>query len=109
MWKQLGDWKNVDKLHISKQRISDAAAKEIAIAKGDLHFENEEWGRALNYYEKAEETSKMTDCLLMLEDYSQMEKIAASMRDGDPLLLHIVNVFRSRGLCKEAVSVQVFP
>ena len=104
MWKQLGDWKKVDQLAISKQTCSDSAAKEIALAKGDVHFENEDWGRALNYYERAEETAKMIQCLLMLEDYPKMEKMAASMRDGDPLLLKIANVFHSRGLCKEAVN-----
>ena len=90
---------------MGKQTCSDSAAKEIALEKGDIHFENEDWGRALNCYERAEETSKMIQCLLMLEDYPKLEKMAASIRDGDPLLLKIADVFRSRGLRKEAVNL----
>ncbi|CAG7833859.1 unnamed protein product [Allacma fusca] len=106
MWKLLGEWRRVESasMPVPRHRASDRAHREMCLAMGDMHAENQEWTKALTFYEAADDNAKMIYCYLMLEDYISLEKMANSLRENDILLVQIASAFASVGLCGEAVK-----
>lgn len=106
MWKLLGEWTRVDQVSqpLAKQRPSDKTFREMNIALGDKLGEEQDWGKALSYYEKAEDTSRLVECYLMMEDYGNLEKLISTLPEKSPLLLRIAAAFEAVGLTTEAVK-----
>ena len=107
MWKLLGEWKRVEAtttMPFSRHRPTDKGQREMCLAMGDTHAENQEWHKALMFYEAADDNPKMMHGYLMLEDFINLEKMASNLRENDSLLPQIASAFASVGLCSEAVS-----
>jgi len=102
MWRLIGDWKRSEAL--SKTRQADVRTfKSMSIAMGDSLSEEQEWRKAVSYYEKADDTSRLVTALLMLEDYSALDKLAGTLPKSSPLLPQIGAAFEAVGLTAEAV------
>ncbi|CAL8109802.1 unnamed protein product [Orchesella dallaii] len=106
MWKLLGEWNKVDQVSqpLAKQRPSDKTFREMNIALGDTAGEDQEWDKALTYYEKAEDTSRLVECYLMMEDYGNLEKLISTLPEKSFLLIRIAAAFEAVGLTTEAVK-----
>lgn len=102
MWKLIGDWKRVEAL--TKQRPSDKTYREMCLALGDTLSEQQEWTKALTHYEKGEDSVKLINCYLMMEDYANLDKLASTLSETSPLLPQIAAAFEAVGLTTEAVS-----
>lgn len=105
MWKLLGEWNKVDQVSqpLAKQRPSDKTYREMNIALGDKAGEDQDWKEALSYYEKADDTSRLVECYLMMEDYAHLEELISTLPEKSPLLLRIAAAFEAVGLTTEAV------
>lgn len=93
---------------LAKQRPSDKTYREMNIALGDKAGEDQDWGSALSFYEKAEDTSRLVECYLKMEDYSNLEKLISTLPEKSPMLLRIATAFEAVGLTTEAVCFKLF-
>jgi WD repeat-containing protein 35 len=102
MWKLVGEWKRVESL--SKSRPSDRTHRQMLLSIGDAFAEEQEWTKARAQYEKADDAPRLVHALLMLEDYSGLEKLTEILPEHSPLLPKIGAAFEAVGLTTESVK-----
>jgi WD repeat-containing protein 35 len=102
---KLGDWFRVVQLLKTGGGAGDDTQLSSAWnAIGDYYYERQKYQNALTYYSQGQNSSRLLDCLYILEDFERMLKLSEGLPECHPLLENIAEKFASFGMCPEASS-----
>lgn len=104
--RKLGDWSRVAELQNSVAS-TDSETKSTYTQMGNYFNDRHQYAQASHYYKLAENDEKLVDCYYNMEDYENLEKLAQSLDERDPLLPKIAAMFTTVGLCEQAVNCYV--
>jgi WD repeat-containing protein 35 len=71
---------------------------------GDYYTNRQSWDKAAVYYNKANNSEKLADCLYALGDWDSLGALLESLCVGSPLFVSLAKKFANVGICKHAVS-----
>lgn len=101
--RKLGDWSRVAELQ-NTSAATDSENKTTYNQMGNYFNDRHQYGQAARYYKLAHNYEKLVDCYYNTEDYENLEKLADSLDERDPLVPKIASMFASVGLCQPAVQ-----
>lgn len=70
---------------------------------GDDYMLQCNWQAAVKYYELANNTEKLIECFLHMDDYDALDRIASKLPDNDPRLERIAKKFAADGVFPEVI------
>ena len=71
---------------------------------GEYYSNRQKWGKAVQYYTKAKNSTQLIRCFYALEDYQGLQTLLTVIPEGSPSLIDLGDKFMSVGLCTQAVS-----
>jgi WD repeat-containing protein 35 len=60
------------------------------------------WGKAVKYYQTAQDNESLVEAYFKLEDFESLEKLLAILPENNKILDSIGERFQSMGLCESA-------
>lgn len=103
--RKLGDWSRVAELQQQAgSASSDAESKANYNHMGNYYFDRHQFAKACRYYKSAGNNDKLVDCYYAIEEYDELEELAQTFDERDPLLVKVADLFASVGLCQQAVA-----
>ena len=106
--RKLGDWSRVAELQQQAGSTStDAESKANYNHMGNYYFDRHQFAKASRYYKSAANNEKLVDCYYAVEEYDELDSLAETLDERDPLLAKVADLFASVGLCQQAVRCYV--
>ncbi|XP_031567757.1 WD repeat-containing protein 35-like isoform X2 [Actinia tenebrosa] len=101
---KLGDWfRVVQLLKTGGGGGDDQLLEQAWNAIGDYYADRQKWQNAVTYYVQGRNQERLAECYYMLEDYNGLESMVNSLPENHKLLAEIAAMFRSVGMCEQAV------